>query len=105
ELVPAGNSAAASAVGMSPVQAKPSSGTSSAASSSGTAVLAVSIRRHRKVRLLTTAALALAAITVAGILFYGRRTRALTEKDSIVLDRKSTRLNSSHRTISYAVFC
>src|SRR5437763_3804677 len=85
ELVPAGKSAAASSVGMSPVQAKPSSGTSSAASSSGTAVLAVSIRRHRKVRLLTTAALALAAITVAGILFYGRRTRALTEKDSIVL--------------------
>src|SRR5437762_10027149 len=25
--------------------------------------------------------------------------------DMIVLDRKSTRLNSSHRCISYAVFC
>src|SRR5207248_5590952 len=25
--------------------------------------------------------------------------------DAVVLDRKSTRLNSSHRTISYAVFC
>src|SRR5437867_8722002 len=24
---------------------------------------------------------------------------------SVVIDRKSTRLNSSHRTISYAVFC
>src|SRR5207248_11249126 len=24
---------------------------------------------------------------------------------AVVLDRKSTRLNSSHRTISYAVFC
>src|SRR6266516_7643669 len=26
-------------------------------------------------------------------------------QDHVVLDRKSTRLNSSHRTISYAVFC
>src|SRR5437867_6078348 len=25
--------------------------------------------------------------------------------DAVVQDRKSTRLNSSHRTISYAVFC
>src|SRR5207248_10869208 len=25
--------------------------------------------------------------------------------DDLVVDRKSTRLNSSHRTISYAVFC
>src|SRR5438094_4691493 len=29
----------------------------------------------------------------------------LGENSSAVLDRKSTRLNSSHRTISYAVFC
>src|SRR5207248_11052644 len=29
----------------------------------------------------------------------------LREVDSRSLDRKSTRLNSSHRTISYAVFC
>src|SRR5207248_9599695 len=27
------------------------------------------------------------------------------EQKKVVLDRKSTRLNSSHRTISYAVFC
>src|SRR5207248_5552167 len=27
------------------------------------------------------------------------------ELDSLTIDRKSTRLNSSHRTISYAVFC
>src|SRR5437867_9413281 len=27
------------------------------------------------------------------------------DDEHIVLDRKSTRLNSSHRTISYAVFC
>src|SRR5438094_6338913 len=27
------------------------------------------------------------------------------DRDDAVLDRKSTRLNSSHRTISYAVFC
>src|SRR5207248_10682950 len=31
----------------------------------------------------------------------GRRIRA----DLVARDRKSTRLNSSHRTISYAVFC
>src|SRR5437867_10150412 len=34
------------------------------------------------------------------------RNRILTDKEiSAVVDRKSTRLNSSHRTISYAVFC
>src|SRR5437867_6440738 len=41
----------------------------------------------------------------------GRRVVALTEiaagggGGADVQDRKSTRLNSSHRTISYAVFC
>src|SRR3712207_8092398 len=30
---------------------------------------------------------------------------ALTNKNSIYIDRKSTRLNSSHANISYAVFC
>src|SRR5437867_10729061 len=34
----------------------------------------------------------------------GCRRRALLRHGSVV-DRKSTRLNSSHRTISYAVFC
>src|SRR5256885_10247353 len=28
-----------------------------------------------------------------------------TDKDGLVVDRKSTRLNSSHLVISYAVFC
>src|SRR5207248_11286191 len=33
-------------------------------------------------------------------------TRVLVKEGFVVLpDRKSTRLNSSHRTISYAVFC
>src|SRR5437867_10450138 len=32
----------------------------------------------------------------------GEQTRAFTH---VAEDRKSTRLNSSHRTISYAVFC
>src|SRR5207248_7623991 len=31
--------------------------------------------------------------------------RKLEERRGQLLDRKSTRLNSSHRTISYAVFC
>src|SRR5207248_8648973 len=30
---------------------------------------------------------------------------ALREHGGVAVDRKSTRLNSSHRTISYAVFC
>src|SRR3712207_8415328 len=33
------------------------------------------------------------------------RTTANTNRDSIPKDRKSTRLNSSHANISYAVFC
>src|SRR5207248_11338681 len=32
----------------------------------------------------------------------GQRPR---KRNKLLLDRKSTRLNSSHRTISYAVFC
>src|SRR3712207_8722901 len=31
--------------------------------------------------------------------------KVLTEKDMQKIDRKSTRLNSSHANISYAVFC
>src|SRR5699024_11222265 len=34
-----------------------------------------------------------------------RTARPLTDEDIAVLDRKSTRLNSSHVSISYAVFC
>src|SRR5437867_6194291 len=34
---------------------------------------------------------------------HAARDHGLPDRD--VLDRKSTRLNSSHRTISYAVFC
>src|SRR5690606_40234091 len=33
------------------------------------------------------------------------RGRAVAEERGILLDRKSTRLNSSHVKISYAVFC
>src|SRR2546427_12054974 len=35
------------------------------------------------------------------------RRRVMTERDrrALLLDRKSTRLNSSHSQISYAVFC
>src|SRR5690625_6385207 len=33
------------------------------------------------------------------------RTREFVMKDAYSLDRKSTRLNSSHVAISYAVFC
>src|SRR5438094_3118535 len=34
-----------------------------------------------------------------------RNSRAVGADDDAIRDRKSTRLNSSHRTISYAVFC
>src|SRR5437762_14052781 len=45
-----------------------------------------------------------AVITRAGeMLAGGALARALTEE--LARDRKSTRLNSSHRCISYAVFC
>src|SRR5437867_8323459 len=43
--------------------------------------------------------------------FYARIARkkgdqkAIVPSGSTLIDRKSTRLNSSHRTISYAVFC
>src|SRR5437762_7680007 len=34
-----------------------------------------------------------------------RRTSVFLEQSEVAQDRKSTRLNSSHRCISYAVFC
>src|SRR5690242_21334912 len=39
------------------------------------------------------------------IWFDGRRIDAMGEARRSALDRKSTRLNSSHMSISYAVFC
>src|SRR2546429_5802317 len=36
---------------------------------------------------------------------FGRRTAGGNALDQLALDRKSTRLNSSHGYISYAVFC
>src|ERR1017187_2328474 len=36
---------------------------------------------------------------------YATSTRGVGLLDRAMLDRKSTRLNSSHRCISYAVFC
>ena len=35
----------------------------------------------------------------------GQQIRLLMEKRGVTVDRKSTRLNSSHTVISYAVFC
>src|SRR3712207_8751704 len=35
----------------------------------------------------------------------GKRTAKKIERSNLYLDRKSTRLNSSHANISYAVFC
>src|SRR2546430_5217799 len=36
---------------------------------------------------------------------YSRRDSRFRDRDSEIRDRKSTRLNSSHSQISYAVFC
>src|SRR3712207_9038785 len=36
---------------------------------------------------------------------YGARISLLVGLSAVALDRKSTRLNSSHANISYAVFC
>src|SRR5437867_4200702 len=64
-------------------------------------------RRRRNVLAISAAMLAVAAVAVGTWLY--ERTRAFTpEERSIAVlpfNRKSTRLNSSHRTISYAVFC
>src|SRR5207248_7161057 len=45
-------------------------------------------------------ALTVAVAALTGVGFLVSRISA-----AVALDRKSTRLNSSHRTISYAVFC
>src|SRR5437867_13262061 len=46
------------------------------------------------------------APSVGGLQLELRNTNTLPAAGRVsVLDRKSTRLNSSHRTISYAVFC
>src|SRR5688572_32710908 len=42
---------------------------------------------------------------VFGVAFEGLRPRDLQERREPRRDRKSTRLNSSHSQISYAVFC
>src|SRR5690606_40247993 len=70
----------------------------------GAAVIAAARRRWGKPALAGTAAfmvaLAFAATVVALIRYLG-----LEEHEVLTLDRKSTRLNSSHVKISYAVFC
>src|SRR2546430_8546095 len=43
------------------------------------------------------------AVTLGSLTQYTQRHEGLT--DDFTLDRKSTRLNSSHSQISYAVFC
>src|SRR5207244_11093938 len=39
------------------------------------------------------------------VLLYGMLRLRLSRRHALLLDRKSTRLNSSHQIISYAVFC
>src|SRR5207248_3423711 len=71
---------------------------------------------RRPVLLLSTLGLGLDYVVMAlaptlGWLFVGRLISGITsstvptDNQPSVGDRKSTRLNSSHRTISYAVFC
>src|SRR2546427_1440292 len=64
---------------------------------------------HRLVReTVSMNGIVLVLATLAGLLFARRITgpvQALTSAARAVRDRKSTRLNSSHSQISYAVFC
>src|SRR5437867_6072670 len=56
--------------------------------------------------LLMSSAAAFSAVKYLGaayLIYLG--VQKLPRRDTSRLDRKSTRLNSSHRTISYAVFC
>src|SRR5207248_3621461 len=45
------------------------------------------------------------AVMASGRLIFGLGAESLIVAVTTAVDRKSTRLNSSHRTISYAVFC
>src|SRR5207248_5828083 len=62
--------------------------------------------RHSKARAVNRASSAiygnLLVVLICAPAFFGAWQRGIGASD---LDRKSTRLNSSHRTISYAVFC
>src|SRR2546430_2481820 len=49
--------------------------------------------------------LALSGVTRAAIMRFAQALAAEVAPDGITVDRKSTRLNSSHSQISYAVFC
>src|SRR5207248_10744461 len=63
----------------------------------------VSRRRSGK-RLMVAVAVTAAGAVVGAVLWQGANTHTGSWFGHQV-DRKSTRLNSSHRTISYAVFC
>src|SRR5438034_3028074 len=56
-------------------------------------------------RVRTWLVLALAMLVIALIFTVGRAARSAKDYSLIKQDRKSTRLNSSHTVISYAVFC
>src|SRR5207248_11689210 len=47
----------------------------------------------------------LALVVLAGVMLYKTFRYKSRQLQVATADRKSTRLNSSHRTISYAVFC
>src|SRR5437870_7716814 len=63
------------------------------------------LREHRqgRVQVLGDRPLTLARVDYAQEV--GRDGEAVTQGLELLLDRKSTRLNSSHVAISYAVFC
>src|SRR3712207_7432737 len=62
---------------------------------------------HPVVPLVTNTALGIAIMSYDGRISFGLLGDydAMPDLDDVAADRKSTRLNSSHANISYAVFC
>src|SRR5256885_13954259 len=59
----------------------------------------------RSVQALSASILLAGAIALLGVRARGESGRAEIAQEAADADRKSTRLNSSHLVISYAVFC
>src|ERR1035441_3730185 len=87
------------------VRGSPGTGTGSGVADGGRFAAIVSLRVAALAALFQAAVLSLEGLRLARFLRSLRLSPAATAAIVSVLDRKSTRLNSSHLGISYAVFC